>query len=53
MNESEAQPVKGAPERPLRIAIDPHGERARPMADGHRGGTRDDRMLREVTVASP
>ena len=53
MNESEAQPVKGAPERPLRIAIDPHGERVVPWRQTHRGGTRDDRMLREVTVSLP
>jgi Fic family protein len=53
MSKSEPQPVSGMPESRLNVDIEPHGERVVPWRQKQKGGSREDRMLREVTVSLP
>ena len=53
MSTSEPDPISDIPESRMHVGIEPHGELVVPWWQKHRGGSREDRMLREVTVNLP
>ncbi|WP_153006471.1 Fic family protein [Leucobacter sp. G161] len=53
MNVDESRVAAGDESAPYRVDVDPHGERVVPWQQSQKGGSREDRMKREVTVSLP